>query len=201
MKRLKRILPILIFACCVLTMATIATCCMRSYWLCDTWHFCHRWATKPGESGMEIGIRNFALSMSRGQILLYVESPHMADESVMSLEILNSALLAIPVGWHGAHRSYQGSPMLLKHGYWGFYCGHRFHGHGEKYLQIQFPLWLPFTLSLLVSLLAARKWRHHHRLYLRQKLGLCLTCGYDLRATPQRCPECGNTPATVSSHT
>lgn len=50
------------------------------------------------------------------------------------------------------------------------------------------PLWLPSGLFLMVPVYSCGLFLRRHK---RKKRGLCLNCGYDLRASRERCPECG----------
>lgn len=57
----------------------------------------------------------------------------------------------------------------------------------------------PYWLGILVLAAPAIVYVMHTRVGSlvkrgRLKQGLCTTCGYDLRATPERCPECGTIP-------
>ena len=65
-------------------------------------------------------------------------------------------------------------------------------GYRQAARELRAPYWaiaLPLlTATAFAVRTAAISYRRHRR-------GLCPTCGYDLRATPDRCPECGATKA------
>jgi hypothetical protein len=68
-------------------------------------------------------------------------------------------------------------------------------GDSGFWLYLGIPYWLLTALLLpLPSLCLVRFLR------LRVKgVGCCRACGYDLRATPGRCPECGETPTRLNA--
>ncbi|CAN5366503.1 hypothetical protein BH09PLA1_BH09PLA1_34990 [soil metagenome] len=61
-----------------------------------------------------------------------------------------------------------------------------------EYSWFALPHW---SLTLLFAILPAFAFVRVIRARRAHRLGLCPFCGYDLRATPDRCPECG---ATIS---
>lgn len=74
---------------------------------------------------------------------------------------------------------------------WGFGHDRMANAAGLSYRSVWVPHWLlaMVTAALPGAWLVRRaKLRTRRR---RLRLGLCPACGYDLRATPGQCPECG----------
>ncbi len=78
---------------------------------------------------------------------------------------------------------------------WRFRHGQGGRPNGEYWSNRSIFIAVPFWPLVLAT--GGGGWligRHARALRRRRRRGLCVACGYDIRATPERCPECGREP-------
>jgi hypothetical protein len=80
---------------------------------------------------------------------------------------------------------------------WGFACEvqrPRYEStsrHDWRHYRLMFPHWAAVIALGVPALGLIWPIARHARTRRRARRGLCRACGYDLRATPRQCPECG----------
>jgi hypothetical protein len=166
---MRRLLRILLNAATVLSLvlcvATVAMC-VRSYWIEDA-------ALLPSQNWWH----RYSLASYLGTIEIFRETLRPpSDAPRWSSDRLDGAASS------ELRRELRQETAFLSFGY-------RTTGVRQQMLIVHVPYWsVGVILALLPTLWTLRRRAGKHR------NGRCIVCGYDLRATPDRCPECGAVP-------
>jgi hypothetical protein len=185
-RRLPRILLHALTALSLLLGVATAALWARSYWRTDSIVIgMPGEAEWPGDHG-PISL-TFHVDSSRGAIVLTrweEETRARLDEPDPVPPTFRMSAYHSPAPW----RVEPGWQTHRWDGHAGFFSGSEYYSGSAASSQLRYfalPYWCPvLILTLFASPMLARFRR-------RNRPGLCHHCGYDLRATPDRCPECG----------
>jgi hypothetical protein len=186
-KRLRQTLTVL---CLLLSLATAALW-LRSAWRSDQVSYQHTTITEADGSA---GVRRSG----------WVESHRGRIELIGARVDYNGFNRGVPEGDQGwRYWSYAPDPSWIRvpiEGVLGFGIESSIWSSGPdpnasvrwSHTTLQFPHWfLVLLLAVPPAIAAVRWWRRRRRRRLDPDARPCPACGYDLRATPERCPECG----------
>ena len=145
--------------------------------------------------------RSYFVETSGGQIVLSHEWRTVVDPA----ELPDTPLM-LP-GWCSETQNAFNLPMhfFQEYGHWpilGFAYGHLPMVHAIGFDMGSTDIFVPHWAAAMLFSVAPVRWlilRRRDRW--RRANGKCRACGYDLRASPGRCPECGLIPETASPAT
>jgi hypothetical protein len=164
----------------LLLAAASAVLWVRSFWVSDWVLVIHRHA--PGR------LRHAGFATFRGEFAVYYGGPNGSDHGDPrdTLFQYNPQPVGDVMIW--PYRNLPEGPAR------------RWFGFGitvntpQRYCELVARAWFVSVSIAVAGLLVLRRAR---RLRRAARSGLCPRCGYDVRATPERCPECGT--AIISS--
>lgn len=181
---LRRVMVVLSLLSLILCGITVVLW-VRSYWVRDEFEW---WRVPLSSEALVNGNepdRLFKVRLTRGGVQLtwvreepqwffldnrgsYRERPHARVAKEWKIGLRGEASTEFDAG-----------PVAPRYGRW-------IDGTGEDARKLLLPLWL-LTLATVIVAVACTKVRGRR---IAQQAGLCPRCGFDLRATPGRCPEC-----------
>jgi hypothetical protein len=187
MKHLRRILLGAATVCSLVLFVATAVLWVRGYSVSD--NFDHVWYGFDADGTY---FRGRVITTGRGAIGLLTQEISVRTHSPEFLESLKQQI-GEPRFHTTAQPTYPDSrwaPWWV-HGWGGFRYGRNDHSgsamqtSNRRFIFVM-PLWAALlTSAILPALWCGRKMKSHRR------RGYCPSCGYDLRASPERCPECG----------
>jgi hypothetical protein len=128
------------------------------------------------------------LAASRGEIWVYWEQESAGDSEPRHIfRAFSFTSPKRPRDWGYGPRDV---PFQFDHAGFAYASGPNIVRHQTAKIVIV-PCWSVILCTLLLPAQYVRGWLQRRRKKARQRAGLCVACGYDLRASKDRCPECG----------